>query len=69
MIYAPGLIPAGVNDRLVSQIDLAPTLLGLLGVSYTSRFLGQDIYRTRLGQERILSVPTRVSAISKTIIS
>ena len=53
MIYAPGLIPAGVNDRLVSQIDLAPTLLGLLGVSYTSRFLGQDIYRTRLGQERI----------------
>ena len=53
IIYAPGLIPAGVNNRLLSQMDLAPTLLGILGVSYTSRFLGQDIQKTTPGQERI----------------
>lgn len=30
---------------MASQIDVAPTVLGLLGQSYTSRFFGQDILR------------------------
>lgn len=42
-IYAPGLIPAERVTALVSQIDVGPTLLGLLGFSYTSTFFGQDL--------------------------
>ena len=45
MIYAPKLIESSRNDRLISQMDLPPTLLGMLGISYESKFLGRDIFR------------------------
>ena len=43
VIYAPGHVAPGVVDSVASQIDVAPTILGLLGQSYDSRFFGQDI--------------------------
>ncbi len=52
VIYAPQLIKPAVESRLVSQIDLAPTVLGLMNLSYTSRFLGFDIYNMTPGNER-----------------
>ncbi len=52
IIYAPKLIPPSQNDRLMSQIDLPPTLLGLLGFSYDSRFFGYDINQLEPGRER-----------------
>ena len=45
MIYSPKLIESGRNERLISQMDLPPTLLGMLGISYESKFLGRDIFR------------------------
>ncbi len=42
-IYAPAIIKPQVVDRMMSQIDVAPTLLGLLNFSYTSAFIGKDI--------------------------
>jgi len=41
-IWSPGNIEPRRVDTLVAQLDLAPTLLGLLNVSYDSRFLGAD---------------------------
>ena len=43
MIYAPKHIAARRIDALSSQIDLAPTLLGLLNFSYQSFFFGHDV--------------------------
>ena len=44
LIYAPGgQVKPGVVGTLTSQIDYAPTLLGLLGWSYPSRFFGRDV--------------------------
>ena len=51
-IYAPGLIKPSLEQRLTSQIDLAPTVLGLLHCNYTSRFLGYDIFNIPAGRER-----------------
>jgi phosphoglycerol transferase MdoB-like AlkP superfamily enzyme len=51
-IYAPALISPSIEQKLTSQIDLAPTLLGLLNLNYTSRFLGYDIYTLPAGRER-----------------
>ena len=51
-IYAPNLIKASAEQRLTSQIDLAPTVLGMLNLNYTSRFLGYDIFKIPLGRER-----------------
>ncbi len=44
-IYAPFHIKPGENNKLASQIDIGPTLLGLLNFSYESPFFGQDILR------------------------
>ena len=52
-IYAPKLIKPLIEQRLTSQIDLAPTLLGLLNVNYTSRFMGFDIYKTPVERDRV----------------
>jgi phosphoglycerol transferase MdoB-like AlkP superfamily enzyme len=45
-IYAPKQIQPEVITSLSSQIDLAPTLLGLLNMSYRSCFFGHDILLT-----------------------
>jgi phosphoglycerol transferase MdoB-like AlkP superfamily enzyme len=52
IIYSPGNIEAKRVDRLMSQIDLGPTLLGLLNFSYTDKFFGYDIFQLEPGRER-----------------
>lgn len=53
LIYAPALIQPKIETRLTSQIDLAPTLLGMLHQTYQSKFMGFDLYQTPVGRERI----------------
>ncbi|RVU50967.1 LTA synthase family protein [Pseudomonas syringae pv. syringae] len=43
-IYAPKLIQPAEISRLASQIDLAPTLLGLLNLDYQSTFFGRNLF-------------------------
>ena len=42
-IYAPSVIAPREFTTVASQIDLAPTLLGLLNISYTSSFFGHNV--------------------------
>lgn len=44
LIYAPGFVEPQCVDGIVSQIDLMPTLLSLLNMSYDSHFFGRSIY-------------------------
>lgn len=44
LIYAPGYIKYQEVNSLVSQIDLMPTVFGLLHFSYNSKFYGKDIF-------------------------
>jgi len=46
MIYAPKHIEPQRVDALMSQIDVAPTVLGLLGLPYEAPFFGQDVLHT-----------------------
>jgi phosphoglycerol transferase MdoB-like AlkP superfamily enzyme len=43
LIYAPGRITPRKFDQLTSQIDVVPTVLGLLQVSYRAAFFGRDV--------------------------
>ncbi len=43
LIYSPGFIQPQKMDKLVSQIDLMPTVLGLLNFDYQSKFFGQNV--------------------------
>ncbi|MGV8844662.1 MAG: LTA synthase family protein [Pseudomonas sp.] len=53
-IYAPGLIEPREFTGLTSQIDLAPTLLGLLNMDYRSTFFGRNVLRTDAAPGRAL---------------
>jgi phosphoglycerol transferase MdoB-like AlkP superfamily enzyme len=52
IVYAPGHVRPARVDTLASQIDVAPTLLGLLGFGYRSRFFGQDILHEGVKHQR-----------------
>jgi phosphoglycerol transferase MdoB-like AlkP superfamily enzyme len=42
-VYAPKHVASGRVDRLMSQIDIPPTLLGLLDFHYYTKFFGRDV--------------------------
>lgn len=47
-VYAPGgQIQPGRVNTLMSQMDVAPTLLGLLNWTYPSRFFGHDVRKIK----------------------
>jgi phosphoglycerol transferase MdoB-like AlkP superfamily enzyme len=52
--YAPDLLPAGHYSRMVSQIDIAPTLLDVLGAKGSQHFFGQSMFEAQRKK-----VPTR----------
>ncbi|OLY93202.1 Phosphoglycerol transferase MdoB [Cnuella takakiae] len=52
MVYAPALLKPHREERLTAQIDIAPTILGLLHFRYQSKFLGQDILNLPAGKEK-----------------
>lgn len=55
LFVAPGLVPAGARlDTLASSLDVPPTVLGLLGMSYDSKFFGHDLFRIDPFQGRAL---------------
>lgn len=45
MIYSPGFIQPQKYTNVMSQIDLMPTLFGLLNFNYQSKFYGQDVLK------------------------
>ena len=45
MIFAPDFIAPQRVTKLVSQIDVMPTLFGLLNFKYESKFFGQDVLK------------------------
>jgi len=53
-IYAPKLIAPREDAKLASQIDLAPTVLGLLNLDYTSTFFGRDLLKEDALPPRVL---------------
>jgi len=51
-VYAPAHIAPARVDRLMSQIDIAPTLLGLLDFRYYTKFLGRDVLHSDPSSDR-----------------
>jgi phosphoglycerol transferase MdoB-like AlkP superfamily enzyme len=45
MIYSPGFIQPQKYTNVMSQIDVMPTLFGLLHFNYQSKFYGQDVLK------------------------
>jgi len=52
LIYAPKILQPQEVNTLTAQIDVAPTILGLLHLDYRSKFFGQDVLNTSPDKQR-----------------
>ncbi|MBO9561191.1 MAG: sulfatase-like hydrolase/transferase [Niastella sp.] len=52
LIYAPKILQPRMVSDLTAQIDVAPTILGMLRLQYKSKFFGQDILNTPAEKQR-----------------
>jgi phosphoglycerol transferase MdoB-like AlkP superfamily enzyme len=52
IIYAPGYLKPANVSALTAQIDIAPTILGLLHFSYESKFFGIDVLNSPVSRQR-----------------
>jgi len=52
LIYAPELIKPMLVDKLCSQVDVIPTLAGIMNWSYESTFFGKNVLTMRPSDER-----------------
>lgn len=69
IVWSPGFITPQRIDALSSQIDMAPTLLGALNASYTSRFYGTDLLSGDLDDEVFVSNYEKVSLVEGDLIT
>lgn len=53
-IYAPKHFPPQRVHALMGQLDIPPTLLGMLNFSYRTRFFGQDVFQLAPGDGHAL---------------
>lgn len=54
LILAPGHLQPARVDTLTSQIDIAPTVMGMLGLGYEAPFFGQDVLHWNGGARTLL---------------
>jgi phosphoglycerol transferase MdoB-like AlkP superfamily enzyme len=54
LIYSPSHITPSKINRAISQMDLAPTVLSLLGLPYEAPFFGQNIFNLPTTQPTVL---------------
>ena len=54
IVYSPGNVQPGRVDTIASQIDVGPTLLGMLDFNYRTRFFGHDVLREGAKHPRAL---------------
>ena len=66
ILYAPGRLPAARVETLASQIDVAPTILGLLRFAYAGPFFGRDLFAPVSGTPRaFLATYSRLALLER----
>lgn len=56
LFLGAGVEPGRRIDTLASSLDVPPTILGLMGLSYDSKFFGQDVFRAAPAKGRAFFV-------------
>ncbi|ESU18838.1 phosphoglycerol transferase [Flavobacterium cauense R2A-7] len=69
MIYAPGFIQPEKNGVLMSQIDLMPTLFGLLHFNYQSKFYGEDVMKPEYKPRAFIATYEDLGLIKNNILT
>ncbi|MEZ7500240.1 sulfatase-like hydrolase/transferase [Flavobacterium sp. Arc3] len=69
MIYSPGFIQPQRYTNLVSQIDIMPTVFGLLNFNYQSKFFGQDVLKADYKPRALIATYQDLGMIKDNILT
>ena len=69
MIYAPDFVAPKQFNSLMSQIDVMPTLFGLLNFNYQSKFYGQDVLKSDYKPRALIATYQDLGLIKDNIIT
>ena len=68
MIFSPEIQPQQCN-KLMSQIDVMPTLFGLLHFNYTSKFYGQDVMQSDYKPRALVATYQNLGLIKDSVLT
>ncbi len=69
LIYAPNYIKPKCSTKLMSQIDVMPTLFGLLHFNYQSKFFGQDVLKTDYKPRALIATYQNLGLLKDTVLT
>lgn len=53
VIHSPKYIKPGIETKIVSEMDVMPTVAGLVGVPYKTRSFGRDLFNPKFDNSRL----------------
>jgi phosphoglycerol transferase MdoB-like AlkP superfamily enzyme len=69
MIFSPGFVQPKIYNKLMSQIDIMPTTLGLLNFNYQSKFYGQDVLKAEYKPRALIATYQNLGLIKDNILT
>ena len=69
MVYSPGFIAPKHYSNLMSQIDVMPTVFGLLNFNYQSKFFGQDVLKSDYKPRALIATYQNLGLIKDNILT
>ena len=69
MIYSPGFIAPKHYTNLMSQIDVMPTVFGLLNFNYQSKFFGQDVLKSDYKPRALIATYQNLGLIKDNVLT
>lgn len=69
LIYSPGFVAPKEFNKLMSQIDLMPTVFGLLHFNYTSKFYGQDVFKKDYDQRAFIATYQDLGLVEEDLLT
>ncbi|MEO8234536.1 MAG: sulfatase-like hydrolase/transferase [Flavobacterium sp.] len=69
MIYAPDFVQPTHYNNMMSQIDIMPTLFGLLNFNYQSKFFGQDVLKEDYKPRALIATYQNLGFIKDNILT
>ena len=69
LIYAPNYIKPSYYTNLMSQIDVMPTVFGLLNFSYQSKFFGQDVLKSTYKPRALIATYRNLGLLKDNVLT
>jgi phosphoglycerol transferase MdoB-like AlkP superfamily enzyme len=69
MVYSPGFIAPKHYTNLMSQIDVMPTVFGLLNFNYQSKFFGQDVLKSDYKPRALIATYQNLGLIKDNVLT